>query len=113
MTAGTAVALRGIDFKNGKGVAAGDGGVIVFYDSMTTASPELLDNRLQIYPNPVKDILHINADVKKLTVRDITGKVVLLSETQQNINMAHLSKGIYLLQVQTADGIVEKKIMKE
>jgi photosystem II stability/assembly factor-like uncharacterized protein len=113
MTAGTANALRGIDFKNGKGVAAGDGGVIIYYSSITTASPELSDNRLQIYPNPVKDILNINAEVKKLTVRDITGKVVLLSETQQNINMAHLSKGVYLLQVQTAEGLIEKKIMKD
>lgn len=113
MTAGTANALRGIDFNNGKGVAVGDLGTIIYYNSITTATPGLTENNIKVYPNPVKDILNINAEVKKITVRDITGKVVLLSETQQNINMAHLSKGVYLLQVQTAEGLIEKKVMKD
>ncbi|MEA4976778.1 MAG: T9SS type A sorting domain-containing protein, partial [Paludibacter sp.] len=114
MASGTTNTLRNFDFSNNIRIAVGDGGAIMRLVDITTSNENLQENNLmQIYPNPVKDILHINVDVKKLTVRDITGKVVLLSETQQNINMAHLSKGIYLLQVQTADGIVEKKIMKE
>lgn len=116
MTSGTTNTLRNFDFSNNVRIAVGDGGAIMRLVEITTSNENLHENNLmQIYPNPVKDVLNIrsNAEVKKLTVRDITGKVVLLSETQQNINMAHLSKGIYLLQVQTAEGLIEKKVMKD
>lgn len=116
MISGTGNTLRNFDFSSNVRIAVGDGGTIMRLVDITTSNENLLENKLiQIYPNPVKDVLNIrsNLEVKKITVRDITGKVVLLSETQQNINMAHLSKGVYLLQVQTAEGLIEKKIMKE
>jgi photosystem II stability/assembly factor-like uncharacterized protein len=116
MTSGTANILRNFDFSNNIRIAVGDGGAIMRLVEITTSNENLQENNLmQIYPNPVKDVLNIrsNVDVKKITVRDITGKVVLSEEVQQNIILAHLSKGIYLLQVQTAEGVVEKKIIKD
>ncbi len=116
MTSGTTNQLRNFDYSNNVRIAVGDGGAIMRLVDITTSNENLLENKLiQIYPNPVKDVLNIrsNLEVKKLTVRDITGKVVLSEEVQQNINMAHLSKGVYLLQVQTAEGLIEKKVMKD
>ena len=116
MTSGTANVLRNFDYSNNVRIAVGDGGVIMRLVDTSTSNQQLADNKqLELYPNPVKDILNIttNADVKSFTIRDLTGKTLLVYYAQPTINMAHLSKGIYLLQVQTAKGLIEKKVMKD
>jgi hypothetical protein len=115
MTSGTTNILRNFDYSNNVRIAVGDGGAIMRLVDLSTSNQQLADNKqLELYPNPVKDILNIstNADVKSFTIRDLTGKTVLVNDAQPTINMAHLSKGIYLLQVQTAEGVVERKIIK-
>jgi len=116
MTSGTANVLRNFDYSNNVRIAVGDGGVIMRLVDTSTSNQQLADNKqLELYPNPVKDILNIttNADVKSFTIRDLTGKTLLVYYAQPTINMAHLSKGVYLLQVQTAEGLIEKKVMKD
>jgi len=113
MTSGTANVLRNFDYSNNVRIAVGDGGVIMRLVDTSTSNQQLADNKqLELYPNPVKDILNIttNADVKSFTIRDLTGKTLLVYYAQPTINMAHLSKGIYLLQVQTAEGLIERKL---
>ncbi len=57
---------------------------------------------IEIYPNPVKDILHFNAeiDLKEIQIFDIQGKLLLnskLAEHQKEMDISTLSKGMYIV----------------
>jgi hypothetical protein len=71
---------------------------------------------LSIYPNPVNNQFTIEAEeqIKSINIIDITGKTVkTLVPTSNTIDASDLTKGIYLLQVQTNKGLVSKKFIKE
>ncbi|MBO7141806.1 MAG: T9SS type A sorting domain-containing protein [Bacteroidales bacterium] len=63
------------------------------------------DDYVKIYPNPVQDFLQIELykqDVHKAVIVDLFGRIALilnnLSESN-NIDLSHLSSGIYLLKI--------------
>lgn len=72
---------------------------------------------LKVYPNPVQDLLnvHLNGgqEFEQVLVYNMTGQLVYnsgktLAKTAQ-INVSNLQNGIYIVSVQTAKGIVNKK----
>ncbi|MFN0031843.1 MAG: T9SS type A sorting domain-containing protein [Flavobacteriales bacterium] len=71
------------------------------------------------YPNPVSDVLSITNGypMVQITLRDVTGKLVLsitCNSSQATVSMKTLSSGIYLLEVQQANGAkVVHDIVKE
>ena len=76
------------------------------------------ENQLTIYPNPVQNVLNIDLHVKMgtLEVFDITGKSVqykLINGNNMSIDVSGLRAGIYLLQINSNDGIVNRKFVKE
>jgi len=72
--------------------------------------------KLQIYPNPTKNIIHIksNFEFEKITIFDYLGKEIL-TQTKNNddLNVENLSKGIYLIEFQSENEKVYKKFIKE
>ncbi len=73
---------------------------------------------INLYPNPVNDILNINSKytLNNISISDINGRVVRntsLNGTEAQINIADLASGVYLLKVVTSDGTVTKKVIKE
>ena len=78
----------------------------------------IAENSLQIFPNPVDDILNIifknSTNIKSLTVIDVTGRTILYSETNNvSLNVTNLPKGLYLLSVKTEKGALTKKFIKK
>ena len=76
---------------------------------------ENVTNNVSIYPNPTSDVLNISTnsnDLSELTVKDITGKIVLSQKfnTKITINTENYSKGIYLIDVKNDLGTVSEKI---
>ena len=74
------------------------------------------ESALAIFPNPVNDVLNIIYDkaISQIDVYDVNGKLVKTFTTVGNsINISDLSSGVYMLNMQTADGLVIKKIVKE
>ena len=72
-----------------------------------------------IYPNPVKDVLFIRSEekIKSLRILSVSGEQLLAfypesSETVE-VPVSGLSKGIYLLRVESESGITTRKFMKE
>ncbi len=63
----------------------------------------------RIYPNPVVDVLRINAvkDMRSVEVLSVTGKVLLRSELngakEVNLNLSTLSKGLYIVRMTDTD----------
>jgi len=71
---------------------------------------------LAFFPNPVKDVLNINYDkaVNQIDVYDVNGKLVKTFTTVNgSINVSDLSDGVYMLNIQTEEGLVIRKIVKE
>ena len=78
---------------------------------------------LDIYPNPSRDIFNISftsEDVQDLRVRvlNVVGEEIVLEDLQQfvgeyvkPIDLNNCSKGIYLLEIETNQGVINKKLI--
>jgi hypothetical protein len=73
-------------------------------------APVISDVQFQAFPNPVYDVVTVNADIKNgasctLTVVDVNGKVRLTriypqtnsAALQESLNLSHLPNGYYFL----------------
>lgn len=73
-----------------------------------------------VYPNPTSSILNLkieNQQIKEVKIYNLMGKEVLKNSSKlsekENINISHLSSGMYLLQVKTDANTFTKKIIKK
>lgn len=73
------------------------------------------ENSFALSPNPVKNILRLktSASIKNLTIISIDGKVIKTAQHNNRIATNELSKGNYILQINTTKGIVYKKFEKQ
>ena len=79
---------------------------------------KFLDNiKVSLYPNPVNNIANISADetIDNLRVYDITGKVIMQhtpNKTDFRLNVSDLSKGVYLVKINSGDREATTKLVK-
>ncbi len=66
---------------------------------------DLTPSQIVIYPNPATHLLNIQsvAPVKNVNLYNLQGQL-LISSDENSVNVEHLSKGIYILTIQTQDG---------
>lgn len=72
-----------------------------------SASTSIFDNlEVNLYPNPVQSTLNVEglADIKTLSVYDIHGRLIMEQHHTKQIQVNHLSQGVYLLRVTTLSG---------
>jgi len=68
-----------------------------------------------LYPNPVSNILTIESKipVSKIEIYSILGKKVKVINSDFNsISMENLANGIYIIRLQSKNGFVTKKLIK-
>ena len=86
----------------------------VYYSPTGMAENEA---QLKVYPNPTNNLVTIEAEsMTEVLVYNIMGQCVLRKEiagNQATIDLQHVSEGLYLLRVKTANGIVSKRIAVE
>jgi hypothetical protein len=73
---------------------------------------------ISIGPNPVSELLNIRSSetISNITIYDIAGKQVNrvnVNDVSTVIRFAGLSKGIYLVKIQTGNTVITKQIVKE
>ena len=74
-------------------------------------------NEINIYPNPANSVLHIsieNIGNYSLKVYNIIGELILQTgklNSNTDIDLSSYSKGIYFLQIKTANKILNKKLI--
>jgi hypothetical protein len=70
---------------------------------------------VQIYPNPVKDSFSLEADTPILWVKiyNVFGKQVAQFSVQERYDISFLKKGMYLLRLETQNGVVVRKLAVE
>jgi len=84
---------------------------------MQVALPNDIHNALRIFPNPFNDAFSLQGirDGAQLTVMDLNGKVLIsrIVFNNERIETENLAKGMYLVRLQTSEGILTRKLLKE
>ena len=78
---------------------------------------------LDVYPNPSRDVFNISFTSEtiqdlKVRVLNVVGEVIISEDLDQfvgeytkQINLKENAKGIYSLEIETNDGVVNKKLI--
>jgi hypothetical protein len=87
---------------------------------VTSVVDPQLSEKVKVFPNPVADVLNIDLGELSghtLELYDVLGKRVIYRELEPggviDLDVNMLEKGIYLLKVQTDQGIVSKRVVVE
>ncbi len=90
---------------------------VTWYENTTIAG--VADNSLhylKVYPNPVKEVLHVAtgaSTIQEIRIYDTLGRLLLEQKTSsQSIHIAQLPTGILFVEVTTHDGVGTEKVMK-
>ena len=79
-------------------------GIILNIIPSTTAVHEFSRQQsLEVYPNPVSDVLYIKnlpCEAADYNIFDVLGRMVIAGSTNGTISVTELEKGIYVLQIQ-------------
>ena len=76
---------------------------------------ETSENAIQVWPNPTKGLLHIEAqDIDKLEIRNLLGQLVLEARKAEILSLEGLEKGVYFLIASNKNGVkTVTKVIKE
>jgi len=85
---------------------------------LTSGISEIVEDSYTIFPNPTHNELVINGlrPNSKLSIYDLTGKLVMSKQTNVNVekfDVSGLCNGIYTLKIETEKGTVTKKFVRE
>jgi hypothetical protein len=84
------------------------------YDVKTSINEVANKSMFSIYPNPSSSSINIDFNEHYSTIRiiDIQGEMVLQSK-QKNIDINGLGNGIYMVQLETENGVLNSKFVKQ
>ena len=76
------------------------------------------EQEITVYPNPATDVVNVSAGtgIQSITVYNSVGQVISVERAESNqyrINTANYETGIYLFQIETAEGRISKRIIIE
>lgn len=105
-------------------IFTGDGLVDLYIDDISIVAMsseemrihEIAKGELNIYPNPATDMINVDSQkvVKTIEVLNTIGQSVATNHGVDQINVASLNKGVYIVKVTFEDGSVEwKKVIKK
>jgi hypothetical protein len=110
-------------------IAAGDGtnltadalklwknaAMILTGQSLGLKQNELAADSFSVYPSITKGLISVSSSskVNAITVFDVTGKQVQSVNNSNSVNLSNQAKGVYLVKVQTENGIGTKKVIVE
>jgi hypothetical protein len=78
---------------------------------------ENLANRISIFPNPSNDFFYIQTEdllIKNLKIFSVLGQEIshiTAFQANQSINISYLAKAMYILQIETMEGTIIKKLV--
>ncbi|MDC8104173.1 T9SS type A sorting domain-containing protein [Chryseobacterium sp. PTM-20240506] len=92
---------------------------IITFTSTTLGTNEVMqyDNRIQVYPNPVKDIFKISnpekIKISSVEVIDVSGKLVKTLKGSEEYNVSELPTGNYILKIKSNEITKMTKLLKQ
>ncbi len=90
-------------------------GIVTLGDMLTSIGNRSVINEIRVYPNPVTDILNINANVDAVKVMDILGKEIMSVKVLNNqVNISGLEEGMYIINLyQNGNKVSSSKLLKK
>jgi len=85
------------------------------YDTFSGISNTAHSTYIQLYPNPVNNLLIINSNEKvmKVEIVSISGQIIKhLNGNISSIDLSHLTNGNYIIKIHTQSGIKTKLVVK-
>ncbi len=91
-------------------------------NELVIGTPEINKATAQIYPNPASQVINIasNQTIEEVAITDITGRLIATKKPENkqttielNIGDLQIPKGIYIVKVQSVNGLVTQKIIIE
>jgi hypothetical protein len=91
---------------------------IITDDCQLGVSDNILANNINIYPNPVSTTLTIDnnskVQIKTIKIYDVLGRLVLQEKDRfTRIDVSQLTSGLLFVQLETEQGVLTKKVIKE
>jgi hypothetical protein len=100
--------------------AVGTYGTIIKSGNLSVSiSENVVSDNVSIYPNPAEEELYITSKtikIKDIYMYDVVGKKISrypINGTNTAINISYLQKGMYFLKIETENGTVTKRFLKE
>ncbi len=84
----------------------------------TLSTGDFKENNISLFPDPTNTILHINTTIpiNTITLYNTLGQKMeshtLNKPLQYNLNIGDISRGIYIIELQTSSGTLTKKFIK-
>nr|WP_314495570.1 T9SS type A sorting domain-containing protein [uncultured Chryseobacterium sp.] len=80
---------------------------------LSTASASITE--LKIYPNPTTGLVYIKSPekIKKITVHNSIGQLILQNENQSEIDFSHLPEGMYIVNVESGNKVYTSKVIRK
>jgi hypothetical protein len=92
------------------------GSVATFYATFLSQD-EFINESITIYPNPATDILKIESSsvaIDKIRIYDLRGRLVEKYDGVKNqMDVSHLQQGVFIIEIETAEGILRRKLIKK
>ena len=92
---------------------------ILKHDSTLGVQENTFANVISIYPNPVKNTLHINSQDKtidQINIYSVTGSRIMhldLDSISPNVDVSSLASAVYFVQLYSGNNVALKKFVKE
>ena len=93
-----------------------DGDQAIYNTEALLATPNYLEPKFNLYPNPVSNQLFITSEgitIEKMRVYSIGGKQVIEASVSENsIDVSNLSEGLYFIEISSSEGKSIQKFIK-
>lgn len=89
---------------------------ILSFSSLWNSTPQLHENQLVLYPNPVTDMLYVSGDVtyeSQYTIYNLLGQPVQSNRFSTAIDVRSLHRGTYFISITNGDNTVVKGFVVE
>lgn len=126
MTANGATKVKAVGkgaFNHGGCVSPSIEGAVRLFDSLSTSCTAFVglqayaDTDLNIYPNPFEDQIQIEGLVEPSSLKlfDMNGRLLGIYHVEESIslNLAHLPKGVYLIELSSENYFGRRRILKD
>lgn len=95
-----------------------EGWIVNLDDKIILGTQDIAQNTVSFYPNPVENILHLSSkeNIDAVAVYSITGQQIshiALNVNQNEVNLAGLASGIYLVKVSSNGTTETLKVVKQ
>ncbi len=117
----TKIAVGDIDNDNDPDIIIACYGKNSVWFNKSVISSKLKDHKnnssIRIFPNPAREFININMidlNIKSYSLLNIAGQLIQNGDLlNEKIEIAHINKGIYILQLDTKDKTIIEKVMVE